>query len=49
VTIATGRDDLDELADHVAAEANHAANVLRRRQLEDVLAVLETALQEARG
>jgi hypothetical protein len=49
VTIATGRDDLDELADHVAAEANHAANVRRRRQLEDVLAVLEAALQEARG
>ena len=49
VTIATGRDDLDELADHVAAEANHAANVRRRRQLEDVLAVLEAARQEPRG
>jgi hypothetical protein len=48
VALAGDQDDLEELVDHVAAEANHEGNRRRQKRLDEAFAVLNEAFHKAR-
>jgi hypothetical protein len=48
VVLAGDQDDLEDLVDHVAAEANHEGNRRRQKRLDEAFALLNGAFRKAR-